>query len=248
MVAFLKTSDLCFHDKDNKASKILIMKRIILTLFIISALTSVVIAQNIQLSNKNLVPAQASFSETKLQGKNVIRVVMDSTVTLFDEPTFVKLKDVNFHNGTIEVSVYSKFLPKAPDWARGFIGVAFRINNDNSKFEGLYIRPDNGRVNDQVRRNHSVQYFAYPNYKFSDFRKTDPEKYESYADMGMNEWVKIKIVVKGDHAQLYINDSKQPCLIVNDLKYGADMTGAIGFWVGQGTEGYFSDLKVYKAE
>ncbi|PWT70607.1 MAG: hypothetical protein C5B59_19550 [Bacteroidetes bacterium] len=55
---------------------------------------------------------------------------------------------------------------------------------------------------------------------FSDFRKSDPEKYESYADIGMNEWIKMKIVV--DHAQLFINDSKQPCLIVNDLKYGAD--------------------------
>ena len=54
----------------------------------------------------------------------------------------------------------------------------------------------------------------------------------------------MKITVKGDHAQLFINDSKQPCLIVNDLKYGADMSGAIGLWVGNWTEGYFSDLKI----
>ena len=189
-------------------------------------------------------PYGVALSETKLDGKSVTIVAADTSIKTFDEPTFAKLTDSKFHNGTIEVNVLSKFLPKAPDWARGFIGIAFRINDDNSKFECIYIRPDNGRVNDQVRRNHSTQYFSYPDHKFSDFRKTDPEKYESYADMGMNEWIKMKIVVKGDHAQLFINDSKQPCLIINDLKYGADMSGSIGLWVGNWTEGYFSDLKI----
>lgn len=193
---------------------------------------------------QNIKPFGTSVTQTKFQGKDAIKVVMDTSIKTFDEPTFAKLTDTNFHDGTIEVNVFSKFLPGAPDWARGFIGIAFRINNDNSKFECIYIRPDNGRVNDQVRRNHSTQYFSYPNHRFDDFRKTDPGKYESYADMGMNEWIKMKIVVKGDHAQLFINDSKQPCLIVNDLKYGADMSGAIGLWVGNWTEGYFSNLKI----
>ncbi|MBO9620081.1 MAG: hypothetical protein J7539_13715 [Niabella sp.] len=183
-------------------------------------------------------------TETKFEERSVIRVVADTSIKTFDEPTFAKLAGSNFHNGTIEVNVLSKFIPNAPDWARGFIGIAFRINSDNSKFECIYIRPDNGRANDQVRRNHSTQYFSYPDHKFSDFRKTDPEKYESYADMGMNEWIKIKIVVKDARAQLYVDDSKHPCLVVNDLKYGADPSGAIGLWVGNWTEGYFSNLKI----
>jgi hypothetical protein len=33
-------------------------------------------------------------------------------------------------------------------------------------------------------------------------------------------------------------------LIVNDLKHGADQSGAIGLWVDVGTEGYFTDLRV----
>jgi len=193
---------------------------------------------------QKIQPYGAFVTETKLQERNVIKVTADTSIKTFDEPTFAKLTEMNFHDGTVEVNVLSKFLPNAPDWARGFIGIAFRINDDNSKFECIYIRPDNGRVNDQIRRNHSTQYFSYPDHKFSDFRKTDPEKYESYADMGMNEWIKMKIVVKGDHAQLFINDSKQPCLIVNDLKYGANMSGSIGLWVGNWTEGYFSDLKI----
>lgn len=225
--------------------KIIVMKILtgaILSVFISFSLS----AQNISLSAKNLVPNKVSMKETKLEGRKAMKVVIDTTIKTFDEPSFVKLTDMNFHDGTIEVKVLSKFITNAPDWARGFIGVAFRINDDNSKFECFYIRPSNGRAEDQVRRNHSTQYFSYPDHKFSDFRKTDPEKYESYADMEMNEWIAMKIIVKGDHAKLFINDAKQPCLVVNDLKYGADLAGSIGLWVGNWTEGYFSDLKISK--
>lgn len=62
--------------------------------------------------------------------------------------------------------------------------------------------------------------------------------------MALNEWVKIKITDKGSKAQLFIYDAIQPCLIINDLKHGADAAGAIGLWVDVGTEGYFSDLKI----
>jgi hypothetical protein len=222
------------------------MKQFIFIATVFALLSPAAIAQNIPLTTKNLEPTKVHLSITRLDGKNAIKVALDSAAKQADDDTFVKLKGLNFHDGTIEVNVLSKFLPNAPDFARGFIGVTFRINDDNSKFEGFYIRPNNGRADDQIRRNHSTQYFSCPHYDYAEFRKTSPEKYESYADMGMNEWIKMKIVVKGDHAQLYINNSKQPCLIVNDLKHGADMTGAIGFWVGEGTEGYFSDLKVTK--
>lgn len=220
------------------------MKTFIFCLVAMLISTFSLMAQSIQLSTNNFEAGKAYMSEAKLNGKNAIKVVMDSTVTLYDEPTFIKLKNIHFKDGTIEVTVLSKLLPNAPDWARGFIGVAFRINTDNSKFESIYIRPSNGRANDQVRRNHSTQYFSYPNHTFADLRKTDPEKYESYADMGLNEWIKMKIVVKGEHAELFVNNSMQPCLVVNDLKYGADMSGSIGLWVGNGTEGYFSDFKI----
>jgi len=70
--------------------------------------------------------------------------------------------------------------------------------------------------------------------------------YESYTDMGLNEWIKIKIEVKGKQAKLFLNGNKQPSLVVNDLKMGADVSGALGLFVDVGTEGYFRDLKVTK--
>ena len=77
-------------------------------------------------------------------------------------------------------------------------------------------------------------------------RKETPDKYESYADMALNEWIKVKIVVKENNARLYINDAEKPCLIVDDLKHGKDFSGSIGLWVDTGTEGYFSDLKIFE--
>ncbi len=36
------------------------------------------------------------------------------------------------------------------------MGVGFRLNTDESKYECICIRPTNGRTEDQERRNHSV--------------------------------------------------------------------------------------------
>jgi hypothetical protein len=201
-------------------------------------------AQKVSLTVEKLQPVQAYMSLEKLNGKNVVKVAKDSTVKEIDEPTFVRIKGTNFKNGTIEVKVLSRFLKTARKTDRGFIGVAFRINDDNSKFECIYIRPDNGRADNQVRRNHSIQYFSYPDYKFDRLRKEAPEKYESYADMGMNEWITMKIVVEGQKAQLFINNAKQPSLIVNDLKHGANASGAVALFIEVGTEGYYRDLKI----
>ena len=179
-------------------------------------------------------------------GKDALRVIKDTTMKEADEPTFAKLKEIDFSNGTIEVTVLSKLLKSAPPTARGFIGVAFRINEANSQFECIYILPTNGRADDQVRRNHSIQYFSFPDYKFDRLRKDSPEKYESYADMGLNEWIKLKIEVKGKQARLFLNDNKQPSLIVNDLKLGESSSGSVGLYVDNGTDGFFRDLKIHK--
>ena len=48
-----------------------------------------------------------------------------------------------------------------PSFARGFIGLAFRVSASKDKFEGIYVRPTNGRADDQIRRNHSIQYFHF---------------------------------------------------------------------------------------
>ena len=201
-------------------------------------------AQSIKVTKNTVEPVNVLMKIEKTDGRDVVRIIKDSSIREFDEPTFVRIKGVNFKNGIIEVKVLSKLLKEAPDFARGFIGVAFRINEDNSRFESIYIRPTNARSDDQVRRNHSIQYYAYPDYKFDRLRKEAPERYESYTDMEMNKWITMRIAVKDSKAKLFIGENKEPSLIVNDLKNGASASGAIGLWVDIGTEGFFTGLKI----
>jgi hypothetical protein len=105
----------------------------------------------------------------------------------------VVLQGTSFHNGTIEVDVAGKPRAGAPSDARGFIGVAFRVTAEPSKYECVYIRPTNGRPDDQVRRNHSTQYVSMPEYEWSRLRKEAPGQYESYVDLLPGEWTKIKL-------------------------------------------------------
>ena len=214
---------------------------------IITAFTlchSSVNAQFVKLNQNTVIPHQVSVQTTRIMGKEAIRIIKDSLIKNVDEPTFVRIKDLSFTNGTIEVKVLSRLLKNAPAQARGFIGVAFRIDEGNSKYESIYIRPTNGRADDQLRRNRTIQYYAYPDYKFDRLRNENPGQYESYSDMALNEWISIKIIVNEQEARLFINGAKHPSLIVKDLKHGGSTTGAIGLWVDVGTEGYFADLKI----
>jgi hypothetical protein len=185
-----------------------------------------------------------SMASAQIMEQDAIRVIKDPAVTAFDEPTFAKLKGVRFTDGTMTVQVLSTLLTDAPDFARGFIGIAFRINERNTAFECIYLRPTNGRAGHQLRRNRSIQYFSFPDFKFERLRAEAPGEYETYADMALNEWIDLTIAVKGAQAMLFLNRNPQPALIVNDLKHGPDASGAIGLWVDVGTEGYFADLKI----
>jgi hypothetical protein len=212
---------------------------------VLLSFSCVLVAQDTRFENYSLEPVQVKMSITNIDGKKSVRVERDTAIKGADIPTFVRLNNTDdFSNGTIEVMLLSRLLPTATPDARGFIGLAFRINKDNSRFEAIYIRPTNGRAEEQLRRNHSTQYFSYPDYKFDRLRKEAEGKYESYADMGLNEWIKMKIVVKDAQAKLYLNNNPQPVLIVNDLKLGPANSGAIGLFVDTGTDAFFRDIKV----
>jgi hypothetical protein len=205
---------------------------------------TVLYGQAIPLTTSNFQAIGSFVTAENIAGKDTIRVVKDPAIKADDEPTYARLKGVEFHNGTVEVNVFSRLMKDAPEHARGFIGVAFRIDGDNSKFECIYIRPQNAMVENQLRRNRSTQYFSYPDFKFDRLRKEAAGQYESYAEMALNEWINVRIEVKDAQAKLFINGRKQPALIVNDLKHGPDAVGAVGLFVDVGTEGHFADLKI----
>jgi hypothetical protein len=165
-----------------------------------------------------------------------------------DIDTFAFVPDLDFHDGTIEVEVAGSPLPDAPPGARGFVGAVFRVQVADGSFacEGLYLRPTNGRTDDQVRRNHSTQYFAYPGYDFDRLRRDAPARYESYVDLVPGEWTKMRIEVKGTTAKLFVGDAPQPVLVVTDLKRGPNTHGSVGLYVDNGTDGHFRNLRVLR--
>ena len=148
-----------------------------------------------------------------------------------------------FRDGTIEVDVAGRRGPYAVPSDRGFVGVVFRLSADRSKSEYIYLRPDNGRADDQVQRNHSIQYSSHPDYPWPRLRKEFPEKYESYVDLQPGVWTRMRIEVAGTTARLFVHDNTQPNLIVSDLKHGLS-EGGVALWIGAGSEAFFSNLRI----
>lgn len=188
-----------------------------------------------RLTGKNVSIAQVNY-----QGRGAVQVIAKANSP--NATSYALLKDVSFRDGVIEVDLAGRPGAGAAAGARGFIGIAFRVQADG-RYEYIYLRPTNGRADDQIRRNHSTKYSSYPDFDFARSRKEAPEKYESYVDLQPGVWTKYKIEVEGRKARLHVNGAEQPCLIVNDLKL-EPRAGGVALWVGPGTEGYFSGLKI----
>ena len=154
------------------------------------------------------------------------------------------LDGAEFSSGVIEAEIAGAPAPGAGEGARGFVGIAFRVQPDNKTYDAFYVRPTNGRADDQVRRNHSTQYISHPEWPWFRLRKETPEKYESYVDVVPATWTKVKIEVRGDKARLFVNDGDQPVLVVNDVKSGASGKGGVALWSGIGTVGHFRNLTI----
>ena len=179
--------------------------------------------------------------QTTYQGRSAIRLLESDKSR--NNLGLAVVAGPTFRDGSLEVDVAGRRGPNAIPDDRGFIGLAFRVAADMSRFEYIYLRPDNGRVDDQVRRNHATQYTSHPDFPFSRMRKEFPEKYESYVDLEYGAWTRMRIDVAGTTARLYVHDAKQPALVVTDLKLGAS-EGGVALWIGSGTEGYFSNLRI----
>jgi hypothetical protein len=176
-------------------------------------------------------------------GRAAVRIIDAGPDGLDDAGRLAIVPGTSFQDGTIEVSLSGDTAPDARPDLRGFVGIAFRVAGDKSHFECFYLRPKNGRSEDQLQRNHSVQYISVPGFPWNKLRSETPGKYESYVDLVAGQWTRVKIQVAGSRARLYVNGTEQPTLVVNDLKQAAE-SGAIALWVGRGTIAHFSGLTI----
>ena len=198
---------------------------------------------NIDLKSENLIPVHTAveYAGDAVRARKIEK-------ELPDENTYVRLRDLDFHNGTIELDVRGGILPGAPELSRGFIGIVFRASDDDSEFESFYIRPANGPdCPDPVRRSHGCQYFSYPGYTFSYFREFGITDYENAVDsIALDRWSHIKAVIEDDTGRFYVDGVE--VLRVDGFKHGPAARGGVGLYVDIGTDGYFKNLSIEAAD
>jgi hypothetical protein len=186
---------------------------------------------------------EVSLATVRYQGRQALRVA-DAAPAGSQADQFVVLGGPDFHDGVIELWVAGEPGPTASATARGFVGVMFRLSADAKAGEAFYLRPTNGRAEDQERRNHAVQYVSRPDWPWERLRRETPSRYESYADLQPGRWHRMRVEVSGARARLYVDGAEQPTLIVNDLKLGAEARGAVALWIGPGTVAHFAGVTV----
>lgn len=177
------------------------------------------------------------------KGMKAVRVTDTGGDSLADGSQLAIVSGTSFEDGVIDVDLAGDTQAGAAPEFKGFTGIAFRVRDEGREYEAFYLRPRNGRIDDQVMRNHSAQYVSHPEWGWRKLREQFPAKYESYVDLIPGEWVHVRIEVRGDKARLFVRNMDQPVLIVNDLRHGRSK-GAIGLWVGPKTVAHFANLKV----
>ena len=155
-----------------------------------------------------------------------------------DADGLLVLQTVNFSSGVIEFDV------KGEDkMGASFVGLAFHVQ-DNKQFEAVYFRPFNFFNVDTVRRWRAVQYIFAPDYPWEKLRELFPGKYENKVlnAPNPNEWFHIKLIIKPDLIQAFVNKNAEPSLQVKPISTLTN--GKLAFWVGNGSKGSFSNLVV----
>lgn len=146
------------------------------------------------------------------------------------------MKDFNFANGTIEVDIKGKDVR-----GKSFVGIAFHGLND-STFDVVYFRPFNFKSPE--RHTHAVQYVSHPEYPWYRLRAEHPETYEKPVSPIPDpaDWFHAKIIVDHPNVKVYVDEAEEASLIVDQLSDRKE--GWLGFWVGNGSDGSFRNLKI----
>lgn len=191
---------------------------------------------------KDVVVHDVTAEPVAYKGRKAMRL----TTAGGDRSGFAVLPGTDFQDGIIEADIALKTTTPPGMRMPGFVGIAFRMRSDASRYELFYLRPGNSGANDQAMRNHSVQYTSEPDNGWERLRREWPSIYESWADLQMETWTKVRIEVKGRGARLYLNGSENPSLIVDGLK-GEDLHGSVALWSYSGEEAYFSNVRITNA-
>lgn len=144
----------------------------------------------------------------------------------------------DFKDGSIEIEMRGKDV-----FQRSFIGIAFHAIND-STYDAVYCRPFNFFAKDSVRKIHAIQYISHPVFTWKKLREERNGVFEKeiISPPNPNGWFTLKLVVNNKSIQVFINQSKNPSLVVE--KISSTTSGRVGIFVGDGSGGDFKNIKV----
>ncbi len=150
------------------------------------------------------------------------------------------LKNKRFDEGIIEIELKGENLP-----GRSFIGLAFNIQND-STYEAIYFRPFNFQADEQIKREHSVQYISHPKNTWRYLRTNFEGQYEAEYTRkpSPDEWFSISISIDSENVTVYDEESNTELLRVVRLE--KQMSDRIGLWTGNNSKGEFRKLMVHQ--
>jgi hypothetical protein len=181
--------------------------------------------------NKKITAANRTIS---LYGDHKDAIEMDAK----DASGLGILEDIEFDKGIIEVELLGENNP-----GKSFIGIAFNIQNDET-YEVIYFRPFNFVAEEQIRKEHMVQYIFHPEFTWRKLRGERTGEFEKEIPIppDPDDWFKAIIKISEEKVEVYVNDISQPVLNVDRLS--SAKSKKIGMWTGFGSSGRYRNLVI----
>jgi len=188
-------------------------------------LLTVLLAQSIFLAAGQIIPIDTS--NWNIEAQSYVLETYKGKDAIYLQGGSITLKDAEFLNGTIEYDIYLKNETSYP-------GVYFRTQ-ENGNAEQFYVRPHQamrGDANQAIPTTKNItpwQLYHGPKYSFP-----YPYKYD--------DWTHVKIVVRDDQAQVFLDWSETPNLSWNT--FNEVKTGGIILTGGNRSGMHLADIKV----
>jgi hypothetical protein len=186
-----------------------------------------------------------AIADTSLEaGKPVVHLRPMGKAKTPSDIAMALVEGLEFTEGSLEIDLKGKGPHEA-----SFLGLAFNVA-DGKTFEAVYFRPFNfmreGASEGQTYRSHAVQYVAWPDHTWEKLRKGSQGVYESTVNPvpDPSGWFHVRIEVTKRKVKVWVNDGKQPCLVVDRLV--SHDKGTTGLWVDS-KEGWFRNLRIVQS-
>lgn len=194
------------------------------------------------------VSAQKTLRLSQLQKKGKLHAINRTISIETDEQSdYIKVSESagegivwmpieNLSTGTFTLELRGK-----DEIQKSFVGLAFSGQNDTT-FEAVYCRPFNFLAIDSVRRIHSIQYIAHPEFTWKKLRDERNAEFENAIQFPPepNNWFSMTIHVTDTEVIALINGNASPALKVTRLRTAK--SGKIGIFLGAGSGGDFRKL------